>query len=866
MAASDFYDGIQTAEKQARRNHRLLIVIIVILSMAIAAGAFYVFRQIEDQMSRHAAAVSDNRTWVIAQLEVDLTKFSLSLSEAILSGDPASQVEAIREQFDILYSRVLLLENSNSLRETGMETRAEWLLLSGDDGLLEQSIPIIDGPDDALVAALPRLVADFAAVRPGLRIGVVEAVFSIMGGGDVLRANLRDTLRMFAAATLWLLSGMAVLTLGLFLQSRSRTSHARALEFALQNLRTTINSALDAVLIVNAEGRVLGSNRSTVSMFGGKLETTRPRLEEILRESEDTGIPVSLSTLLPGMRVRMQGIRVDGTTFPAEASVGTGRTVSGRAITVIFVRDISEQLAHEESLAQARNAAMEADEVKARFLAVMSHEMRTPLTGLLSSLDLLVRTTDLDDTQVWLSDIIRTCGATALEQVNNVLHLSRMGDAEAGQYPVSNFSLAKTLRDLVRQFQPDAARNETSLEIIGADSEALGVALPLQLLHRSVGNLLSNAVKFTEKGHIYLELTHAPASREGWVAVRISIQDTGIGIAEKDLKRIFENFETLDASYARVREGSGLGLGIAKLAVEEMGGRIETQSELGKGSCFTILLEAPLAEVDMTEIEPEALPIAPLTELSVLLAEDNAINRTLITRQLEGLGAVVTTAVDGQDALEKARLQCFDLILMDVSMPRLDGLSATRLIRDESACRDVPIIAITAQAAPDRQAQYRAAGMSDVLMKPARIDRLVEVMLKYARRAPEMLCVESQDAGTEQGASPLADGALIASLLEDLGVEFVAKTVSTFRTETDRALDMTRAALAQRDMEQVRKLAHSSAGAAGALGLVALNRALLDQENAATVNDERKATLLHAYVEELYGLSMMHLGQVLNTA
>ncbi|NEX45243.1 response regulator [Pseudotabrizicola algicola] len=866
MSNTEFYDGIQTAEKQARRSHRLLISLIIVLSMAVAAGAFYVFRQIEHQMSLHAAAVSDNRTWVIAQLEVDLAKFSLAMSEAVLSGDPADHLETVREQFDILYSRVLLLRSSNSLRQTGLETRAEWLLLSGGDGLLEQYIPVIDGPDEGLAAALPEMITRFADIRPGLRTGVVEAVFSIMGNGDLLRANLRDTLRMFAAATLWLLSGMAVLTLGLFLQSRSRTKHARALEFALQNLRTTINSALDAVLIVNGQGRVIGSNRATVSMFGGKLETARPRLSEILREGDDGSPSVSLTTLRPGMRFRIQGVRLNGTSFPVEASVGTGRTVSGRAITVIFVRDISEQIAHEERFAQARNAAMEADEAKARFLAVMSHEMRTPLTGLLSALDLLVRTTDLDDTQVWLSDIIRTCGTTALEQVNNVLHLSRMGSADAGQYPVSTFSLTQTLRDLVRQFQPDAARNETSVEFVGAENDVLGVSLPLQLLNRAVANLLSNAVKFTEKGQIRLELSHWPAEREGWVAIQIAVQDTGIGIAEKDLERIFENFETLDASYSRVREGSGLGLGIAKLAVGELGGHIETQSELGKGSRFTLFFEAPLAEVEVAEPAPRALPAVPLAELSVLLAEDNAINRTLITRQLEGLGAIVTTAEDGQHAFDKAAEKCFDLILMDVSMPRLDGLSATRLIRQKGACRNVPIIAITAQAAPERQAEYLAAGMTDVLMKPVRIDRLVEVMCQHARRPDKVLRDgHCKDAGIKTD-MPLADDSMVESLLEDLGVDFVAKTVETFRLETDKALVLTRAALAERDMEQVRKLAHSSAGAAGALGLMALNRVLLDQENLAIAQDERKATMIQAYVEELYAQSMRHLGEIISKA
>ena len=866
MPNTDFYAGIQTAEQLARRNHRILILVIAVLGIAVAAGAYYIFRQIEVQMEQHAAAASDNRTWVIAQLEVDLNKFSLALADAKLSDDPAEMVPTIREQFDILYSRVALLRNSGTLIHTDLASLDEWIHLSADDGLLNRLIPVIDGTDAGLIAAIPEMRREMSAIAPAIRLGVVEAVFSIMSRGDVLRKDLRDTLRMFAGATLWLLTGMAVLMVGLFLQSRSRMKHARALEFALQNLRTTINSALDAVLIINSSGQVVGSNRATLAMFGGRLETARPKLEEILREAGEDGAPVALSDLIPGMRVRIQGVRLDGKQFPAEASVGTGRTLAGDAITVIFVRDISEQIAHEESLAQARNDALEADEAKARFLAVMSHEMRTPLTGLLSALDLLVRTTPLDETQVWLSDIIRTCGSTALDQVNNVLHLSRMNDAEAGQYPMTSFSIAKAVTDIVRQFEPDAARSETSVELEGVEDMSLGVSLPLQLFHRALGNLLSNAVKFTERGHICVKLSHGPSEREGHVSLRIAVRDTGIGIAEQDLERIFRNFETLDSSYVRVREGSGLGLGIAKLAVEEMGGTIETESEKGKGSCFTIVLDAPVAEIEAASDGSADLPSSPLTGFSVLLAEDNAINRTLMTRQLEGLGAVVTTAVDGQDALEKAVAECFDLILMDVSMPRLDGLSATRMIRGGGASRDVPIIAVTAQAAPERREQYILAGMSDVLTKPAPIGRLVEVIVKYAGDDRKIGCPEIEKDEEEVADCPIADNPHFAALLEDLGAEFVARTVETFRSETDQALGLTRKALEAKDLGQVRQLAHSSAGAAAALGLCALNKALLNQEIAAMEGDEQTVIRLQANVEQLYGQSLRYLGEVLTDA
>lgn len=865
MPSPEFYVGIHTAERQARRNHRLMVVVIAFLALAVGFIGYYIFRQIEYQMEENATAASDNRTWVLAQLEVDLSNFALVLSETVRSNNPEERVTAVREQFDILYSRVNLLRQADVLEGTGMLELKEWIYLSSKDGLMNSLVPIIDGPDDSLIAKLPMMLREFSDIRPNIRFAVVDAVLSIVQRGDKLRKKIRDTLRMFAAATLWLLTGMVVLMVGLFMQSRSRTVHAQALEIALQNLRTTINAALDAVLIMNSEGRIVGANRATVSMFGGKLENLRPLLEDILRESGENGAPIRQSALIPGTWVRVQGVRLDGSVFPAQASVGTGQTVTGRPITVVFIHDITEQIAHEENLAQARNAAMEADEAKARFLAVMSHEMRTPLTGLLSALDLLTRTTKLDDTQVWLSDIIRTCGGTALEQVNNVLHLSRMNDGEVSHYPVTNFSLTRAIKDITRPFQPDAARRETLIEISGVNDDVVGVALPLQLLHRALGNLLSNAVKFTERGHINVALSHAPAAREGWVALRISVQDSGIGIAEADLDRIFRNFETLDSSYVRVREGSGLGLGIAKLAVETMGGHIETESELGKGSRFTIVLEAPMAEVEVVDSHQKALPSSPLNKLSVLLAEDNMINRTLMAQQISGLGAEVTTAVDGQEAVEKAAERRFDLILMDVSMPRLDGLSATRLIRADGPNCDTPVIAITAQAAPERREQYFVAGMSDVLTKPARIDVLVDVMLKHTPNVAKVCCSPDCSAADSEE-FPVMDGPHFVTLVEDLGPDFVSRTVDTFRSETERAINWTRDALSDKDLERVRELAHSSAGAAAVLGLSALNKALLNQENAAIREDEKSALLLQAKIETLFEQSMHCLDQALTTA
>ena len=859
MPSASFYRVSGFAENQARRTHRIVVSLIIALAAVTSVAAYFIFGEIENLMTRHSTAASDNRTWVFSQLEVDLVKLTSELAEAELAPASDDSLETVRSQFDILYSRVALIRNNPQLLAGPLEQSPEWQSLLGNEGLLERWVPAIDGPASELRAALPQMRQDFVSVRPGIRQGVVDAVFSVMGQGDVMRSQLRDTLRMFATITFLLLTGMMVLLGWLFLQSRSRMAHARILELALQNLRMTISSSLDAVMIVNARGLVVGANTAAVDLLGEGIEADLPVISSVMFIENDPERTIRVDQLAPGKRHRVVGVRLDGTTFPAEATVGLGRSENNVPITVVFLRDITEQVAREHSLAQARNEAMAADEAKARFLAVMSHEMRTPLSGVLSAVDLLARTTKLDATQDHLVDVIRTCGQATLEQVNNVLLLSRISNAEAGEQPVTTVNVPRFLTELAQQFVAGATRVGTTLDLIGMDSEPILVSVPMPLLRRAVANLLSNAVKFTSNGIISIELSRFEAAKPDHVGLRIDVSDTGIGIDPKDIDRIFRNFETLDVSYARVREGSGLGLGIAKLSIEELGGRIETKSALGEGSTFSLIFEAPLAAADAQEShgeQDEQMPDAPLAQMALLLADDNQVNRTLLGRQIETLGARVSMASDGAEAVELANKTRFDLILMDISMPRMDGLQATQMIRTGGASQDVPIVALTAQAATNRVTEYLDAGMNDVLLKPTRIDHLVAVVLSHtkAKPAPELHVEEDPDEGEA------VESTLFNTLIDDLGPEFMAKMVENFASDTGVALRQAKVASRDGDLEQVRRLAHSCSGASAVIGLEHLAAVLRNLEQAAAAGRLGETDALLADAEALYaaGLSALH--------
>lgn len=872
MPYAEYYSirNTETAER-ARRRQRAIALIIMVLSVLTASISVTIFGSIREQFNLSEASASDNRTWVIAQLQVDLLNYTLALDAAAADPGDAQLLSRIRRQFDILFSRISLISNAPGKANETVRARPEWQALVGESGLVQAALPLIDGPAEHLVAALPELQAAAHAQLEPIRNTVVDSVATMMGEGDRARSELRAALKLFGLAILWLSICLAGLMVSLYLQGRQQTRHAKILEIAVHNLRTTLDSSLDAVMLVNRGGQIVGANHSCHRILGDMALESRPSLTSFLRDPGDPSQPVHFAALIPGERRRIKALRANGTSFPAEISLASARSGDGHDVSVVFLRDISDQVSYEEGLAAARHAAEAADEAKARFLAVMSHEMRTPLNGLLSATDLLDRSAPLTSEQRWFIDIIRGCGHTALEQVNNVLHLTRMGSADGGNFPAATVSLPQALLGMAQQFSADAARQGTAITVTGDLKPDFAVSIQLQSLRRALSNLLSNAVKFTEDGTITLRLERFASDRPGHVGLRIAVEDTGIGIAEENLDRIFRNFETLDSSFARVHEGSGLGLGIAKLSAEALHGRIEAHSSLGEGSRFTLVFEAPLTDLPPRDVAEAGPTGHHLDGYSVLLAEDNAINRALMRRQLEGLGLQVTEATDGIEAVERARTQDFDVILMDVSMPRMDGLTATAQIRRGQRQPEVPIIAVTAQASPERVQQFRAAQLNEVLTKPARVEELAAIILRFcaARRSPagsDAAPDPAPDFIEPEVLTPLAQDEILAQLRADMEPAFLAGMVRQFREDGHAAITATAAALKAGDLARVQVLSHRFAGGAAVLGLLALRNALCDQEDAARDGQSRRAEQLQAAIPPLFTRSLAHLDRALGLA
>lgn len=841
---SKFFDEVLEESRLSRAAVRVRQAILGICFVVTLAAMGYVFLKIDGELDRSASVNSDNVTWTLAQIEVDALKLQRAVLLASERPQDPKALDDLRLAFDIFYSRFNILARSDQLESLPVTiTLREELWSSG--AFFERVTPIIDGDDASLSAAIPDLRTELADIADRVRAQVVASLQTLMEAGDARRNELRRSLQVFAAASLGLLGLMAGLSLVIILQNRAQSRRAETTERAVHNLRATIESSLDALLIANAHGQITDCNGAAEQLFGRSRDDVRAvRFDQVLgREGHDDPLATLHQMIRTGSpelqdgRLQMVATRRDGGRVPVEVALAEAKGASGEPMFIAFVRDISERIEREESLRKARNDALKGEEAKSRFLAVMSHEMRTPLNGLIAATELLQSSTDLDQRQSWLSEIVLSCGWAALDQVNNVLELTRLGSEQSASYQVTDFSPAQVVRDLMLQNQPHASKRGNILHFEETPLPAEKVTAPRQLFLRVLYNLIGNAIKFTDAGSVTVRMTSDLRDGGSKMHLSISVIDTGIGIAEQDLERIFHNFETLDASYARMREGTGLGLGIAKLSAEAMGGTIRVSSALGKGSTFTFDVTLPVAAPAIGTAPADGtapLPEDEVPALNILVVEDNPINSLLLTEMLRLRGHTVTTAVDGIEAVEHATATAFDMILTDISMPRMDGLEATRIIRREGASRHVPIIGVTANASPDKMPEFIGAGMTDVLVKPITRAALMAIIANYARGGSRS---RPRAVAAPAAETPVINADVFRETMDEMGRDFVERIADRLLHETEAVIIQLADLGAVGAYADAGKAAHKTAGAAAAIGLSGLQTALSGYERAAQSAD-----------------------------
>jgi len=406
-------------------------------------------------------------------------------------------------------------------------------------------------------------------------------------------------------------------------------------------------------------------------------------------------------------------------------------TIAGVPYALCFILDISERKQMEEELVRARLGADAAAQAKSLFLANMSHEIRTPLNGILG-LSLLLEQESVPDGLRQMVGLLRASGEVLRRILDDVLDFSKIesGRLELEEAP---FELRACLEWSFELFRKAAAEKNLECRLRLDDRLPARVLGDATRLRQVTANLMSNAVKFTHQGSIEMEAQLAEAAPPGGRhLIRVSVRDTGIGIPEDRMNRLFQSFSQVDASTSRYYGGTGLGLAISKRLVEMMGGNIRVESRAGEGTTFEFTFPAgTVADVESAAQTAEsASPIG----LKILVAEDNKVNQLVILRMLQKMGCQPDLACDGPSAVRMVEANSYDVVLMDLHMPGVDGLEATRQIRRMPAARScIPIVALTASASSEDRSRCLAAGMNDYLTKPMGLQALRRALDRWGR-------------------------------------------------------------------------------------------------------------------------------------
>lgn len=489
------------------------------------------------------------------------------------------------------------------------------------------------------------------------------------------------------------------------------------------------------IALLDRELRFVSANQALERIHGAVREDiigNDPIELEWFTSQEMLKDAVSSAQLGPGLD--QYEIKLRHSSLPERTGLLWARCVSIRDVkhVLCFVLDISERVAMERELRRARMAAEAAAKAKSDFLANMSHEIRTPLNGVLG-LSTFLEDASLPDPVREIGKLIRTSGEILRRVLDDVLDFSKI---ESGKLDMESepFSLREALEWSKAIYQKGALDKNLQLVIDvdpGVPDRLIGDTTRLRQV---LTNLISNAVKFTSDGTIKIMvrgriLSSAPAVCE----LRVEVSDTGIGIPEDRMDRLFQSFSQVDASTNRRFGGTGLGLALCKRLVEMMGGTITVTSQFGAGSTFSFTIRTGVAEPD--DLALNQLD-ARMQARRVLVVEDNPINCVVIQRMLEKLGHNVVIVRDGNTAIRCIRETSWDLVLMDVNMPGLDGLQATRQIRNlGGTSATVPILALTASALVNDREECLSAGMNDHLSKPVSMDALRAVIDRWTSAA-----------------------------------------------------------------------------------------------------------------------------------
>lgn len=671
-------------------------------AVLLLMGLVFLLTDISHRYAALQDGVRENALWSVYQLDREARRLHETLHVMLAERDGSSAtVKALGTRYDILYSRMNILEKTSFEREFKLDSAVE------------------------------RQIADIRSIVFG-KVGAFDALASHGSFEPATWAPIDDELEKLVSVTESLL---------VYTNNNVSTDRAEARQAVLA---LQLKSAWLVVLLV-----------------------------------------CCVVVLIFILRRQLKSVRLAGLSLEA----------------------ISNELNDAYLDAEAGNRA------KSQFMATMGHEVRTPLNAILGTAELL-ELSPLPPSVAAGMHTIRRSGQALLEVINEILDFAKIEHGKL-DIEVRVVDLQSVLATTIEMVRDRATEQGNQIVLHFPETFRIPVvATDPTRLRQVLLNLLSNAIKFTSKGTITLSVTEAETSQNS--ILRFEISDTGIGIDQAGLCRLFQPFSQVDASISRKYGGTGLGLTICKQIIEAMMGRIGVESRKGKGSTFwfeipvvAAVLPAPSAALG-DHCLPGTLPI-----LKILLVEDNLVNQQVAAGFLKHLGQKVTVVGDGFEAVEAAAHEAFDLILMDMQMPRMDGIEATRLIREAENDREsTPIIAMTANASEDDRRLCEEAGMTGFQSKPISLQQLRAIIETQGLLMSEASTGEVQAIDTENSFAVRK-----TEIEAALGEEAFQELLSSFFDDATKLLEGMHEALAANDYRSADRLLHTMKGAASSVGL-----------------------------------------------
>ena len=639
----------------------------------------------------------------------------------------------------------------------------------------------------------------------------------------------------------WLLTSLNRRIQNLHDTRQALSEHKTVLEKTVRErtsaLQMVIDAAVDAIIVINEKGMILEFNHAAEKMFGypaGDLigknvkllmpAPHRSRHDSYIRRYVETG-----KQGIVGRSRETTALKKDGTEFPIRISVGNAN-IKGSTRFAAFIEDITERKQSEQALKDSREQALLAVKARSMFLANMSHEIRTPMNSILGFIKIVLENPGLPHNAVRHLEIANDSARGLLRIINDILDMSKLDQGHVNLEKIP-LNLPHVVKESIATLQPVSRRNGNTVEF-HYDGRLPHCFLgdPVRLKQVFV-NLAGNALKFTRNGRVVVEVN--PVSDRQGLCIRV--KDRGPGIPADKIDHIFEQFSQADQSISRRFGGTGLGLTISRQLIRAMGGDIRISSKEGRGTTVTVLVDLPHSEcVESCEINSHTVEapekISPRA-FNILLAEDVAQNAMLAKIRLEEQRHDVKVVENGRNAVDEFKKQSFDVVLMDIHMPEMDGLKATRMIREieNGSEQRTPVIALTASILPEDIDQCRAAGIDVVLPKPIDFNRLFAAMEdvvppsqgKSLSSVDVILEEEIPDrlAGVESVVN-------VKTALERWGhhESILLDNLKTFASNHGRSGKKVRAAVAAKAFQQAFEISHKLKGVSGNLGIEMVER------------------------------------------